>query len=205
MSELFSFPFLDEVPENKLPMPSEINYYALLKERKIYLDFDVCDDVSVIHQMILRWNMEDKGKPAEERQPIWIYVQSLGGELYSMWMLVDAILLSTTPVYTVNLGMAASAASLIFIAGHKRFMTPNAKVLIHEGSAAFSREANKVMDATDSYKKDLKAMKDFILAHTAIPKTQLMKKRNSDWELDANYCLENKVCDKIIETLDEVL
>ena len=170
----FMFPLIDDVPENRLPLPSEVNYYSLLKDRKIYLDFDICDEVST-------------------------------GELYYMWMIVDAILLSATPVYTVNLGMAASAASLIFMAGHKRFMTPNAKVLIHEGQASFAGEANKVMDATDSYKKDLKAMKDFILAHTSIPKTQLMKKRTSDWELDSAYCLENKVCDKIISSWDEVL
>ena len=201
----FMFPLIDDVPENRLPLPSEVNYYSLLKDRKIYLDFDICDEVSTIHQMILRWNMEDKDKPVEERQPIWIYIQSPGGELYYMWMIVDAILLSATPVYTVNLGMAASAASLIFMAGHKRFMTPNAKVLIHEGQASFAGEANKVMDATDSYKKDLKAMKDFILAHTSIPKTQLMKKRTSDWELDSAYCLENKGCDKIISSWDEVL
>lgn len=122
-----------------------------------------------------------------------------------MWMLVDAIKLSATPVYTVNLGMAASAASLIFIAGHKRFMMPTAKVLIHEGSASFAGDAGKLMDATDSYKKELKAMKEFILSNTAIPKTQLMKKRSNDWELDAAYCLENKVCDQIIQSLDDVI
>ena len=175
------------------------------KERKLYLDYDICDDVFSIHRMILRWNIEDKGIPVEARKPIWIYVQSPGGELSAMWMLIDAILLSKTPVYTVNVGMAASAASLIFIAGHKRFMTPNAKVLIHEGAAAFSGDAGKLMDATDSYKKELKAMKDFILEKTAIPKSQLMKKRSNDWELDAKFCLENKVCDVIAESLDDIL
>ena len=193
------------MPKQALPDPDEISYYKLEKERKLYLDFDICEEISTIHRMILRWNMEDKDIPVEQRKPIWLYIHSPGGDLSYMWMLVDAILLSATPVYTVDLGMAASAASLIFIAGHKRFMTPNAKVLIHEGSASFAGDAGKLMDATDSYKKELKAMKDFILNHTKIPKPQLMKKRSNDWELDSAYCLANGVCDVVIRSLAEVL
>lgn len=194
-----------DIPKETLPHPDEISYYVLEKERKLYLDFEISEDVASIQRMILRWNMEDKYKRKEERRPIWLYIHSPGGDSSYMWMLVDTIKLSLTPVYTVNLGMAASAASLIFIAGHKRFMMPNSKVLIHEGSASFAGDAGKLMDATDSYKKELKAMKEFILSNTSIPRTQLMKKRSNDWELDAAYCLENKVCDRIIESLDEVL
>ena len=150
-----------EIPRETLPDPDEISYYALEKKRKLYLDFDICEDVMTIHRMILRWNIEDEDIPVEQRKPIWLYVQSPGGSLYYMWTLIDAILLSKTPVYTVNLGLCASAASLIFIAGHKRFMTPNAKVLIHEGRAEMSGDAVKIMDATESYKKDLKTMKEF--------------------------------------------
>ena len=45
----------------------------------------------------------------------------------------------------------------------------------------------------------------FRLARTAIPKTQLMKKRSNDWELDARFCLDNKVCDVIVENLGEII
>ena len=157
-----------------------------------------------LHRMILRWNMEDAGKKPEERSPIMIYIMSPGGEVDIMWALVDAIKLSTTPVYTINIGTASSAAALIFIAGHKRLMMPNAKVMIHEGSAHFGGDAVKVMDFSESYKKELKKMKQFILENTEIPSKQLNAKRASDWELDAAFCLENKVCDKIIESVEEV-
>lgn len=157
-----------------------------------------------LHRMILRWNIEDAGKKPEERAPIWIYIMSPGGEVDIMWALVDAIKLSATPVYTVNVGTASSAAALIFIAGHQRFMTPNAKVMIHEGSAHFGGDAVKVMDFSESYKKELKKMKEFIAANTGILPKQLNAKRASDWELDSAFCLENKVCDRVIESLEEV-
>lgn len=194
-----------DIPKETLPHPDEISYYILEKERKLYLDFEISDDIMDYHRMIMRWNMEDKGAPREQRKPIWVYIQSPGGDLYAMWSLVDVILLSETPVYTVNIGYCASAASLVYLAGEKRFMTPRAKLLIHEGSAAMSGDATKLLDASDSYKKELKAMKDFILERTRIPKTQLMKKRSNDWELDATYCLENGVCHTIISSLSEII
>lgn len=203
MSELLQG-VLDNLPDQVLPAPDSISYYVLEKERIIYLDFDVSSEVLTIHRMIVRWNLEDKGKPAEERKPIKIYVMSYGGDVDSMWMLIDAIKASTTPVHTINCGVAASAAAIIFISGHVRYMMPNAKVVIHEGSAQFAGDAVKVMDASDSYKKELKRMKDFILENTKINKTVLYKKRNNDWELDAAFCLENKVCDYVVSALEEV-
>ena len=206
MSELLAPTLMvQEVPKEVLPNPDEISYYVLEKERKLYLDFDVCEDMMSVHRMILRWNMEDKGKPVSERKPIGLYIQSPGGELTYMWMLIDAIEQSQTPVYTVNIGLCASAATLIYLAGHKRFMMPYAKVLIHEGHASMAGDANKIMNASESYKKELKAMKDYILSHTAIPKQLLMKRRTDDWEIDAKFCLENKVCDVIVDSLDEVI
>ena len=188
-----------------LPNPDDISYYILEKERKLYLDFDVDEDLLAIQRMILRWNIEDKGKPAEERKPIWLYIMSYGGQLDYMFMLIDTIEMSSTPVYTVDIGQCASAAALIFMAGKKRFMCKSATVLIHEGSATMGGDAIKVQDQADNYKKALKQMKDFILAHTHIPKAQLMKRRANDWELDAAYCLENGVCDAVISNIEEII
>lgn len=204
MSELITkldLPFIDNV----LPIPDEINYYVLEKERKLYIDEDISNDLMAVHRLIMRWNIQDKGLEAEQRKPIWLYIMSYGGDVDIMSMLLSTIEASVTPVYTVNIGAAYSAAGLIFMAGKKRFMSKYAKVIIHEGSAQMSGDAIKVQDQADSYKKTLKWMKEYILAHTSIPKTTLMKRRANDWELDAEYCLENGVCDVIYTTLDEII
>ena len=199
------FSFLDDMGENKLPLPDEITYYKLEKERKLFLDYDIDEPIMVLERMIFRWNMEDKGIPPEERKPIWLYIQSPGGYAYYMWSLIDLIGASVTPVYTVNIGQCMSAASLIFMAGHKRFMFPRAKVMIHQGAGKIEGDAQKVADQAASYKEELKQMKDYILSRTAIPAATLNKKKNNDWELNAQYCLENKVCDVVIKSLEEVL
>ena len=149
--------------------------------------------------------MEDKGKPVEERKPIRIYLMNYGGDIDAMWSFVDMMNLSKTPIYTINMGQCASAAGIIFMAGHKRIMMPNATVMIHEGSGAFSGDANKVMDHVESYKATIKKMKEFILSNTRIEAKLLNKKRNADWEIDAQFCLEYGVCDQIAETLDDII
>lgn len=194
-----------EPPRSDLPDPGVVNYYLFENQRKLYIDYEVDDSILHVQRMIMRWNMEDAGKPVEERTPIRLYIFSPGGELTSMWALIDAIMLSETPVHTINVGLAASAASLIFMSGSKRYMLPNAKVLIHEGSAQISGDATKVRDASEYYKKDLKNMKEFILSRTSIPKATLNKKRSNDWELTAEECKQFDVCTDIVSSLNEIL
>lgn len=188
-----------------LPDPDQITYYILEKERIIYLDCDIEYDVMSIQRMIVRWNLEDRGKEKNERKPIRMYVHSSGGMVFYMWPLIDTMEASVTPIYTINLFMAGSAAALIYLAGHKRFMMKNSKMIIHEGQNEISGDAVKVLDATESYKKQLKKMKEFIAGHTNISKSLIMKKRNNDWELDAVYCIENGACEQIVESLDDIL
>lgn len=175
------------------------------KDRKIFFTDYVGIDVVEIVRSIIKFNMEDAGKPVEERKPIMLYIMSYGGDCDAMWMLLDAMNMSETPIVTVNMGVAASAASLIFMTGSKRLMFKNATVMIHEGSAQLQGDAVKVMDASASYKKAIQKMKDYILEKTKIPKAQLMKKRSNDWELDATFCVENGVCDSVVESIKEIL
>lgn len=80
-------------------------YLEDLKNRKLTLNQDI--DQYVIDEVvshIMRYNKEDKDVPPEERKPIILYIVSNGGEVDSGFELIDVILNSKTPVYTVNLG-----------------------------------------------------------------------------------------------------
>ena len=188
-----------------LPDPDMVSYYALESDRKLYLDREIDRDTLALQRMILRFNMEDRGKAPADRKPILLYIFSYGGDVDYMWGLIDAIETSETPVYTVNMGVAASAAAQIFMAGHKRFMLSRAKVVIHEGSARMAGDSVKVLDASDSYRKTIKQMKEYILSRTAITPARLSKQHSHDWELDSAYCLEHRVCDSVVKSLGDIL
>lgn len=194
-----------DMPDATLPTPEMLNYYVFEKDRKLFLDQDVGDNCVEFAKIIMRWNQQDKDVPVEDRKPITLYVMSNGGYLQQMWCLVDVMLASKTPITTVCLGMAASAACLIFLAGSTRYMMPRSKLMIHEGSAEFSGRANEVVDSVDQYKEELRQMKQYIVERTSIPAAIVNKKRKDDWYLDAKFCLENGACDKIITSVDEMV
>ena len=187
-----------------LPDPSAVTFYQNLKERKIWINLGVDETMLEFAKYIALWNKEDEGKQKEERKPIWVYIFCYGGSMDFMWMFADVIAASETPVYTVNMGQCASAAAIIFMTGHKRFMLPSASVLIHEGSGTIAGDAVKVFDQAENYRAAVKRMHNYILAHTNIPSGTLAKKRNNDWELDSETCLKYGVCDRIIESLSEI-
>ncbi len=193
-----------EIPRG-LPHPDHISYFALEKQRRVYLEGEVDESCLRIQRLILRWNLEDGDLPPESRRPVWILIHSHGGDVSMMWGLIDAIETSVTPVYTVNMGMAGSAAGLIFMAGRRRMMMPRSRVLIHEGSCRMSGDAVKVLDASENYRRAIKEMKEYIIKKTGITQAMMTKQQNHDWELDAGYCLKHGVCDRVIESMGEIL
>ena len=188
-----------------VPDPGILTFYQNLSERRIWLDMAVDNTFLEYARNIMRWNTEDAGKPVAERKPIWLYIFNYGGGADFMWMFADIIASSETPVYTVNVGKCCSAAAIIFMSGHKRFMFPTATVLIHEGSGEIVGDAVKVLDQAESYKSMVRQMHNYILAHTKIPPATLTKKKNNDWELDADTCMKYGVCDQIVTKLSEVI
>lgn len=106
------------------------------EQRRIYINSEIDEnivDTAVYH--ILRYNRLDKDTPIISREPIKIYINSPGGSVADGYALIDAIKLSKTPVYTINLANCLSMALLIFISGHKRFCMPHAEFLLHDGSS----------------------------------------------------------------------
>ena len=84
---------------------SELFYLKDLKQRKLFLTDDVEQaTIGEIVKNILQYNREDYGMAIEDRKPILLYVASNGGEVDSGFELIDVILSSKTPVYTINLG-----------------------------------------------------------------------------------------------------
>lgn len=65
---------------------------------------------------------------------IHLVVMSSGGNLSAAFGLIDTIRGSVVPVYTYGLGEILSAGLMIFMAGHRRFVSKNASILSHQFS-----------------------------------------------------------------------
>lgn len=175
-------------------------------ERVIYINFDLSvDTITDYSRLILDYNRQDKGIEKELRKPIRIYIFSYGGDVDAALHFVDICMLSKTPIYTYNMGVAMSGGLYILLAGEKRFALKNSTALLHQGSAQTSGDAEKVKAFAKQYSKLLKMMFDYTTERTKISKETLNKKKSSEWYMLADEQLQLGIVDKIIDDIDEVL
>lgn len=189
----------------QLADPDAISYYVLESERKLFLDTKIDISVMKMVRMILRYNMEDNENPDEERKPIVIFMMSPGGDSDCMWSLIDVMLASKTPVWTVNIGCCYSAASEIFLAGSKRLMLKHAKFMYHDGYACMKDNTRHLKSQLDVLMNELDDSNKYLLERTQVPAELLEKHLDEDWTLYADECLKYGVCHGIVDSLDEII
>lgn len=196
-----------ELENLKLPNPMLLDTYTDRKNRLIFIDYDIDDTLlREVGRQIIEYNREDKGKPADERTPIVILINSGGGCLDSTYATIAIMETSKTPIITVNMNCAYSAAGLILMAGHKRYCMSRSQVLIHSGSAqGISGNYEDIQESTKSYKKMVEEMREFIISKTKIDKALMKKNQSRDWYLPTSEQIDLGVVDEIITDLDSIL
>ena len=151
--------------------------------RRLYINNIIDEEIiETIVFHIMKYNREDKGKPAEERKPILLYINSPGGSVVDGYGLIDAIMCSKTPVYTINQALCASMGFLIFLAGEKRFAMPHAEFLMHDGGTGGYDSTAKMKDRMDFEIGQIEPMtKDYIMSRTSIDEDLYEKKYRCEW------------------------
>lgn len=181
---------------------SVANTSALLN-REIYMA-GVSDEMSSgIEALIRFWNRQDEQDkiPVAERTPIKVYVDSWGGEMIACYTIINAIELSKTPIWTINIGAAYSAGFFIYITGHKRFAYPLASFLYHEGSTSNGGDAHKFRNYADFYKKQLDQLKNHVLKYTKLTEEDYEKILKDDYWLTAEEAIEKGIVDEILKEM----
>lgn len=189
----------------QLPDPALVTYYNNLEKRKIWLDSELDTNWIEYGRKILDWNYEDRGIPVEDRTPIMLYFFSPGGDLDINNFFIDIIKMSNTPVVGVNMGIAYSGGAFTYLACHKRFVMPKASFLLHKGSAGgFSGTAQQIEEITAQYKKQVDALKDY-LVECGLDKKLVNKKMGGEWFIDANEAVKLGIAHSIVTNIDEIV
>jgi ATP-dependent Clp protease protease subunit len=103
-------------------------YSLLLKERIVFLGTGINDAVAnVIVAQLLYLNSLDK------KQPISMYINSPGGHVYAGLAIYDTMQMIEAPVSTLAVGITASMATGLLVAGTtgKRYALPHATIHMH--------------------------------------------------------------------------
>jgi ATP-dependent Clp protease, protease subunit len=170
-------------------------YSLLLKERIVFLGQEIDDQVAnLVIGQLLYLAAQDPDKD------IHLYVNSPGGMAYAGMAIYDVIQHVRPEVSTTCVGMGMSAAAMILCAGAagKRFALPNARVMIHQGSAG-SRGAPSDMEIQlREVLATTRRMAEIIAHHTGQPLEKVEKDIDRDYYLSAEEALAYGMIDEII-------
>lgn len=152
--------------------------------------------------MIMDINYDDDIKEEEYRdwvrEPIYVYINSNGGNAYDALAIYDVIQHSKTPVYTVALGWCMSAGLWIFMAGNTRLVGEHATLMFHDVKGW-------VFDKTEGLKQELKEATrlskmycDSIIASSKVTQDTLDDYivRKAEWYIPADEAIKLKIAHK---------
>lgn len=192
----------EQVENLQLPDPTLLGYYNNEKNRVLWIEGEIADDLFEMSKLILKYNQEDKGIPVEKRKPIKIFINSPGGDLDSTLAFIGLMNISKTPIWTIDACWAYSAAGLILMAGHKRYALPNTECLIHSGSGQLGGSYEQTTEQMKNYKYLVDKMREFILSKTKIDQKTFKKFSTKDWYIYTDEMLSFGIVDEIINDLD---
>ena len=152
-------------------------YSRLLKERIVFLGSEVDDQVAnVVTAQLLFLEAEDPDKD------ISLYINSPGGAAYAGMAIYDTMQFVKPDVETICLGMGMSAAAMILCGGAagKRYALPNAKIMIHQGSAGFRGAPVDIEIQAREILSITRRMAEIIAEHSARSVDQVMEDIDRD-------------------------
>ncbi len=141
-------------------------YSRLLKDRIIFLGTPIDDAVAnLITAQLLFLESEDSDRD------ISIYINSPGGQVYAGMAIYDTMQYIKPEVSTLCLGMAMSMGAILLGGGAKgkRFALPNAKVMIHQGSAGFQGTPTDIDIQAREVLSLRRRMAEILAKHTGQP------------------------------------
>jgi hypothetical protein len=130
-------------------------------------------------------------------QPIYLHISTDGGEISAAFSLVDCMKSLKVPVYSVVDGFVASAGTLITLAAEKRFIRPNAYMLIHQLSSGVWGKMNAIEEQVGNMKKLMKHLTEFYLAHTKLKAKALERLLLTDVTWNAQESIAKGIVDEI--------
>jgi ATP-dependent Clp protease protease subunit len=170
-------------------------YSRLLKDRIVFLGTPIDDAVgNLIMAQLLHLESEDPDKD------INLYINSPGGDVSALLAIYDTMQYIKPDVSTIVMGLAASAAAVLALAGaaNKRYALPNARILLHQPHGGAQGQAVDIEIQAREMVRLRKLLDSLIAKHTGQPLEKVEKDTDRDFILTADEALAYGVIDEII-------
>lgn len=171
-------------------------YSRLLKERIIFLGDPIDDNLAntVIAQLLFLDSQDQK-------KDIKLYVNTPGGLVTSGMAIYDTMQYVKSEVATICVGIAASMGAVLLAAGTpgKRFILPNAEVMIHQIMGGAEGQATDIKIRAEHILKLRDRINKILAKHTAQDLGKIEKDTDRDYFMTAEEAVKYGIADKIIK------
>ncbi len=169
-------------------------FSRLLKERIVFITGEIDDNLanSVIAELLYLDSIN--------HDDISVYINSPGGSVSSGMAIYDTMNFLNSDVSTICLGIAASMGAFLLSAGKKgkRFILPNADVMIHQPLGGAQGQATDIKIASDRIVDLRKRLNRILSRNTGQTLKKIEKDTERDNYLDAKEAVMYGIVDKII-------
>lgn len=169
-------------------------FSRLLKNRIILLSGEINDNTSdsIVAQLLYLDSLN--------HEDISLYINSPGGSITSGMAIYDTMNFVKSKVSTICIGMAASMAAFLLSSGEKgkRFILPNAEVMIHQPLGGAQGQATEIKIAAEHILKVKKRMNTILAANTGQDIETIEKDTERDNFMDSKEALDYGIVDQII-------
>ena len=171
-------------------------FTRLLKDRVIFIDGEINDvsaDIAVAQILFLESQNPDKD--------ISIYINSPGGSVTAGLAIYDTMQYIKCDVSTICMGMAASMGAFLLSSGAKgkRYILPNAEVMIHQPLGGARGQATEIEIAAKHILQTKERLNRILAQNTGKPIETIAKDTDRDNWLTAEQAVEYGLVDKVMQ------
>ncbi|HVT65961.1 MAG TPA: ATP-dependent Clp protease proteolytic subunit [Mycobacteriales bacterium] len=176
-------------------------YERLLRERIVFLGSQVDDPIAnQICAQLLLLSAEDQDRD------IYLYINSPGGSVSAGMAIYDTMQFIANDVATVGIGLAASMGQFLLCAGAtgKRYVTPHARVMMHQPSGGIGGTASDIAIQAEQMLYTKKTMQERIAFHTGQTVEQIERDSDRDRWFTADEAKDYGFVDHVVARANQV-
>ena len=170
-------------------------YSRLLKDRIIILNGEITDNSSniVVAQLLYLDSLNN--------DDISLYINSPGGSITAGMAIYDTMNFIKSNVSTICVGMAASMAAFLLSSGGKgkRYILPNAEVMIHQPLGGAQGQATEIKIAAERILKLKKKLNKILSDNTGNDIDTIDNDTERDYFMDSDEAVSYGIVDKILK------
>ena len=183
------------IEERQLNVAQMDVFSRLMMDRIIFLSTDVNDyTATVVQGQLLYLDSVDPGKD------ISIYLNSPGGSVTAGLGLYDTMQFIKSDVSTICIGMAASMAAVLLVAGQngKRFALPHSRVMIHQPLGGVQGQASDIEITAREILKYKSELYGIIASHSGQTIEKVERDGDRDFWMTAAEAKDYGMIDEIL-------